>query len=112
MLVVKNPQAPRYTIRWGTESHSYSSEQLGKGINLAEDFPTNPFSAAFAKVDFAVAAKQAFETWQVKQMFHGEPGRMDMDRTVELTEKARAPLADAIKAAFVPVTHTLQITAE
>jgi hypothetical protein len=32
--------------------------------------------------------------------------------TAALTEKVRAPLAEAIQAAFVPVTHTIRIVAE
>jgi hypothetical protein len=35
-----------------------------------------------------------------------------MDMTVALTEKARAPLAEAIKEAFKPVRHTIRIEAE
>jgi hypothetical protein len=31
---------------------------------------------------------------------------------VDLTEKARAPLAKSIQEAFVPVTHVLQLVAE
>jgi hypothetical protein len=112
MLVVKNPQARGYKVTWGDESHSYSTEQLSKGVNLAADFANNPFSSAFAKVDLAVAAKQGFETWQIKQMFHGELGRLDMERIVDLTEKARSPLAKSIHEAFVPVTHVLQLVAE
>jgi hypothetical protein len=35
-----------------------------------------------------------------------------MESIVEQTEKERDPLAAAIKAAFVPVEHTISITAE
>jgi hypothetical protein len=34
-----------------------------------------------------------------------------MEATVALTEKARAPLAEAVRTAVVPVTHTLKIVA-
>ena len=69
----------------------------------------NPFTDAFARVDTAVAAKQAYETKQIKQIFHGEEGKRDMAAAAERTEKEREPLAAAIKTAFVPVTHTLRI---
>jgi lysophospholipase L1-like esterase len=112
MLVAKNASAKSYRVTWGTETRTYTAQQLVKGINLANDFATNPFSAAFGKVDAAVAAKQAFETKQVKQLFHGEDGRRDMEGTVASSEKDRAELVAAVKAAFVPVTHAIRIEAE
>ncbi|MCL5096081.1 MAG: SGNH/GDSL hydrolase family protein [Candidatus Omnitrophica bacterium] len=111
MLVVKNGKAQNYKITWGTETKTYTAQQLADGINLAADFAVNPFSDAFAKVDSAVAAKQAYETRQVKDLFHGPEGRVDMRLTTELTEETRAPLVAAIRAAFVPVTYTIRIEA-
>jgi lysophospholipase L1-like esterase len=112
MLVVKNPGAQKYRVTWGDHSKTFSSEQLSKGVNLASEFETNPFSDAFKKVDEAVAAKQNYETRQIKDLFHGPEGRIDKDMTADLTEKVRAPLARSIHDAFVPVTHTLTIAAE
>ena len=109
MIVIKNPAAKSYKITWGNETRTYSSDQLGKGINLADDFPVNPFSDAFNKVDNAVAAKQAYETRQIKELFHGPEGKVDLDKTAALTEEVRAPLASAVKDAFVPVTYTIRI---
>lgn len=111
-LVVKNPTAKKYQITWGDQTRSYTAEQLTAGVNLADEFVTNPFSAAFEKVDNAVGAKQNYETKQIKSLFHGEEGRADMEATVALTEKARAPLAAAIRKAYAPVTHTLKIQPE
>jgi hypothetical protein len=85
---------------------------LAKGVNLAAVFETNPFSNTFQRVDEAVAKKQAYETRQIKDLFHGPEGHADADMTAALTEKARAPLAAAIRAAFVPVRHTIGIKAE
>ena len=112
MLVIKNTKAARYKITWGTEAHSYSAEQLGKGVNLAADFAATPFSEVFNQVDAAVATKQAYETTQIKKLFHGEEGKHDMEATIASSEKTRAPLAEAIKTAFVPVRHTIMIEAE
>ena len=112
VLKVSNAPAARYRVTWGAETKSYSSEQLAKGVNLAEEFANNPFVPAFEKVDAAVAAKQAYETRQIKDLFHGPEGRADSDLTAALTEKVREPLAKAIKTAFVPVTHTVVIAAE
>ncbi len=46
-----------------------------RNTSLAAEFPSNPFSAAFAKVDAAVAAKQDYETKEVQKLFRG--GRRD-----------------------------------
>jgi len=85
---------------------------LARGVNLAEEFPTNPFSEAFAKVDAAVAAKQAYETKQIKQIFRSPEAKTDMDDLVALTETERRLLVEAIKSAFMPVTHTITIAAD
>jgi lysophospholipase L1-like esterase len=108
-LMVKGGSAENYAVTWGDETHDYSAAQLAGGVNLADDFVANPFSAAFAKVDAAVAEKQSYETRQIKDLFHGPEGRVDADVTAALTEKVRRPLADAIAAAFVPVAHTIRI---
>ena len=112
MLVAKNGSAQKYKVTWGTTSKSYSAEQLEAGVNLAADFAENPFSAAFAKVDAAVQAKQNYETHQIKDIFHGAEFKAEPEAMLKLTERIRTPLANAIKTAFVPVTHTIQIEAE
>ncbi len=118
MLVVKNASAARYLVTWGDVSKSFSSQDLARGINLAVEFPLNPFNAAFAKVDAAVAAKQAYETKTVKEIFRHtgapHPGMAQIvaqtDRVLAETEKEHALLASAVQAAFLPVTHVLKIT--
>jgi hypothetical protein len=135
-LIAKNGKAQSYKVTWGSESKTYSAAELAKGVNLANDFAVNPFSDAFKKVDAAVIAKQNYETKQIKQIFHDlvsgkyktledvkdeemkklfalkdDAGKFDRDAIAAETEKKRTPLADAIKAAFVPVTHTIRIEA-
>ena len=112
MLLVKGATADKYKISWGTASRSYSSAELEKGVNLAADFQVNPFSEAFNRVDDAIAKKQAYETRQVKDLFHGPEGSADMDLTALLTEKVRKPLVQAVTRSFVPVKHTIRIEAE
>ena len=109
VLRVRNPKAARYRVTWGETNRVYAAKELAKGINLAADFAVNPFSEAFRKVDEAVAAKQAYETRQIKTLFHGPEMRTDANATVALTEATRAPLVAAIHRAFVPVRHTLRI---
>jgi len=101
----------RYKVTWGSESKTFTADQLARGINLAAEFPCNPFCEAFARVDAAVAAKQAYETKQIKQAFRSPEAKTDMEGVAARTEKEREPLAAAIKAAFVPVTHMIKIEA-
>jgi len=109
ILVVRNAPPGRYRVTWGDTSRSYTATQLAEGVNLAADFEINPFSTAFARVDEAVAKKQAYETRQIKTLFHGPEGRTDIDATAALTKKVRHPLAAAIEVAFAPVRHTIQV---
>lgn len=110
-LVVWAPPAPRCRVIWGGATNTYDAAALRKGINLAADFAVNPFSDAFRRVDDAVLKKQAFETEQIKNRFHGPEGKADMEATVVRTEAEREPLVKAIRAAFVPVTHTIRVEA-
>lgn len=111
-LVVTNAAAPRYIVSWGSGYRTYTREQLARGVNLAEDFALNPFSEAFDRVDAAVAAKQAYETRQLKDLMHGDEGRADMEATVALTEKARQFYVEALARAMTPVTHRIKIIAQ
>jgi hypothetical protein len=108
-LVVTHAPAAQYQVVWGVATNTYTAAQLAAGVNLAEDFVNNPFLEPYAKVDAAVAAKQAYETRQIKQIFHGPEGKADLNKAVADTEAARAPLAAAIAAAMVPVTHTIRL---
>jgi hypothetical protein len=112
ILAVKHPKAMSYKVTWGEETKTFTAAQLAKGINLAEEFPRNPFSDAFKRVDEAVNAKQVYETKQIKEIFHGAAAKADMEGAVARTEKERELLVAAIKEAFVPVTHTIKIVAE
>jgi hypothetical protein len=110
-LVLTNATAPNYTVTWGGVTKSWPKAALEKGINLAAEFPDNPFCAPFEKVSKAVFAKQDYETRQIKTLFHGPEGRVDMEMTAALTEKARAPLAEAVAKSVVPVEHVLVVKA-
>src|ERR1051325_8456425 len=91
-------------------SQTFTSDQLARGLNLADAFPNNPFSEAFARVDAAVSAKQAYETKEIKQLFRSPEAKTDMEGVAARGEKEREPLAKAIADAFVPVTHRISIT--
>ena len=108
-LVVTNAAAAAYKITWGNTTQIYTADQLAAGVNLAADFVENPFSNAFKKVDEAVAAKQAYETTQIKKAFHSQEAKADMDKVLARTEAERVPLAQAIAEAVVPVRHAIVI---
>lgn len=110
-LVARNATAQNYRVTWGSETKTFTGQQVAAGINLPAEFTKTPFDAAFKRLDEAVGQKQNYETKQIKSLFHGEEGRADMKATVALTEKARAPLVAAIRKAQVSVTHSVKIEA-
>jgi hypothetical protein len=111
ILVVTDLKAASYTVVWGDYRKTFSAGQLTKGINLADEFPENPFNEAFARVDAAVALKQKYETTQIKELFRTPEAKADPDGVARKTEIEHATLAAAIVNAFKPVTHTLRIVA-
>ena len=118
-LIVKNTTAANYRVTWGDDNKSFTAEQLNQGVNLAAEFPHNPFSAAFAKVDAAVAAKQAFETDEIKNQFEAQSQNLSREQIIARTEAAVAQaenkhseLTAAVAAAFTPVQHTFKIESE
>ena len=96
-------------VTWGQISKEFTADQLREGVLLPKEFPINPFSEAFARVDEAVAKKQAFETHQIKRVFHGKAGKQDLEAAVKQTEIERAHLVEAIRKARQPVTHTIRV---
>ena len=110
ILKVSGLTAEKASVSWGAETKTFTKEQLTAGVNLAAVFETNPFSESYAKLWKAVADKQAFETKQIKSIFHGAEGKKDMEAAVVATEKERTPLAEAIRASLHAVEHTVMIT--
>lgn len=110
LLKITSPKAKAYTVKWGELAKRYTAAELVAGVSLAKDFDTHPLVPAFTAIFDAVAAKEAYETRQIKTLIHGPEGAADNEATFALTEKARAPLAAAIRAARQPVTHEIVIT--
>jgi lysophospholipase L1-like esterase len=128
MLVVKNASAGHYEVTWGNESKTFTAQQLIGGVNLAAEFPMNPFGSAFAKVDAAIAAKQAYETREIQKLFRGGNGADDekihgnngmnleqiathTEQVVGDAEREHNILMAAVHSSFEPVTHIIKITA-
>lgn len=108
-LKMNNPPAPKYAVKWGAQTHEFSAEQLKAGVNLAAAFDNHPLAAAFKRVWDAAARKQKYETRQMKELMHGPEGGVDMEATVELTEKVHRKLAAGLKASVKPVEHVIEI---
>ena len=112
MLFVKHARAKSYQIVWGDQSKTFTARELAEGVNLSKEFLQNPFSEAFRRVDEAVAAKQAYETKQIREIFRSPGAKSDMAEVVSTTEEEREALVAAIRQAFVPVKHTIKLVAQ
>jgi lysophospholipase L1-like esterase len=112
ILKVDSPTAANYDVTWGETTKTYTADQLKQGVNLAKDFENHPLLPAFKKIWDAVAAKQDYETRQIKSLVHGPEGAADVEATFELTEKVRARLAKAIADAKQPAEHVITVTAK
>lgn len=119
--VLRVPQlaSPRAKVTWGGESKEFSREQLEKGVNLAAEFAKTPFDEPFAALSAAVAEKQAYETFMIKQVvtdFRQIPGIAD-DPEAQAAAKLLGDrlmrrwrdLEKKVRARLVPVQHSITI---
>ena len=112
VLKVDFPEAENYDVTWGEATKSYTADQLKQGVNLAKEFENHPLVPAFKKVWDAVAAKQDYETRQIKSLVHGPEGAADVDATFALTEKVRAKLAKTVADSKQPAEHVITVVAK
>ena len=118
-LVVTDLDAPRAKVTWGGETREFTKAELAAGVNLPAAFTATPFDPAFFALQGAVAEKQNFETFLVKQVvtnFRFVPGiTEDADARLAarvLADKLMArwrELDAAAHAKLVPVKHTLAV---
>ena len=94
-------------ITWGGASRRYCAADLEHGINLAEEFVSTPFMAAFRAVNELVLAKQSLERDMIWKVFYFGYDESKIARY----EAQRGELIQAIHAAFVPVVHTIEVEA-
>ena len=122
-LVVKNLKSAKAQITWGTVTKEFARADLEKGINLAAEFLDNPFSEAFGKVTEAVAGKQGYETWAIKEMItkfralrEQVPGNAEIEKDAASIRDAvlakQATLQEQARATVTPVKHTITVSAE
>lgn len=116
-LVVTNAPSERMKVTWGGQSKVFWAVELEQGINLAAEFPENPFSEPFSKIYRAVVAQQSFDVRAVKFMQHsirywkealpefGDDYRKLSEALIQKTTDERKKVAAMVK----PVKHTLTI---
>jgi PKD repeat protein len=108
ILKVSNLGAPSANVTWGSETKTFTSDQLAQGINLAEQFDQTPFDATFAKVMAAILNKQDFEDFMIKgtsNYFGNDNGGNVDTNTIAIEDQKDA----AVKALIVPVRQTIVI---
>ena len=135
-LVVKNaPAGRRLKVTWAevpdaaakgddakpvTVGKTFDADELAKGVNLADQFPTTPYKHAWSRFDQAVHAQQDFETPLNKQWLHRQaewsaqvPSAADTFRDLgTAATKFDGELRKVSAATVVPVTYTLKVEAE
>lgn len=123
-LRVKGLEAGNARVEWGSTAKSFSREALAAGINLAQEFPDNPFSEPFKSLDELVVRKQNFETPMIKdaitrlRAFRDLLGGEDAEAQAAFATLRKqlfakqAQLHAAARGAVKPVVHELRVIAE
>ncbi len=115
-LVVRNAP-PRSLVTWGTKDKEFTAAQLAAGINLAVEFPENPFVEPFAEATKAMQNQQQFDGSFLRRHL-GAVASLQRDfseATVtlkslqELVIAKRGDSRAAVSAAIKPVSHQIKI---
>lgn len=118
-LIVKNAPA-KTKVTWGKASHEFSSEELSRGVNLADAFmDENPFVEPFMNVFRAIEAKQKFEVPMIKSFITSIPGienavpevKPELATILKTFQAKHDALEADVAKAMKPVTHVIQIEA-
>jgi len=98
MLVVKNLPTAETKIYWGDDQLDFSSEELAKGVNLADIFPGfgNPFDGVFGGIDNGVRSQHEID-------------RISNWATDAPSEAKREAAREVIKSRVVPVQSKIMI---
>ncbi|AWI09344.1 SGNH/GDSL hydrolase family protein [Ereboglobus luteus] len=116
LLVVKNAPA-KTRVTWGGTQKTFTAAQLASGVNLAAEFPQNPFCAPFFEATKKLQAQQRFETDAIKGPLNSLiKWRRDLPDaepeykaiTQKLFSKMSAQREDS-RAAVKPVRHQIKI---
>lgn len=118
-LRVTGLQTPAAKVTWGSETKTFTKDQLAAGVNLAAEFPRTPFDQPFAHFQAAVAEKQNYETFMIKQIVTDFRLIPDISTDTEAQAAAKVlsgklikrweELDQAARERLVPVDHTIRI---
>jgi hypothetical protein len=108
-LKATGAKAAQVKVTWGEQSKTFAAADLARGINLAAEFPQGPTKPAFDKIWKAVGDKQAYETKQIKSLFHGKDAKADMENIVKTSELEHAKHVKALAEAYAPAETTLRL---
>ena len=116
MLVVKGGGG-KVRVTWGDSSKEFDARQLDEGVNLAEEFLSNPFADPFRRVEEEIQRKQELETPLVKRTINEIPGvakwspaaRDPLERAAEAGIQSDKELQQALTVSLKPVKHTIKI---
>lgn len=120
-LKVSGLETAKAKVTWGSESKEFTKDQLAAGVNLAAEFSKTPFEESFGKLQAAVAAKQQFETFLIKQVITNFRFIPDFADDLEAQAAAKVlsnklmprqqKLDAEARALLTPVKHTLVVEA-
>ena len=118
-LRVTGLQTPAAKVTWGSETKTFTKDQLAAGVNLVAEFPRTPFDEPFAHFQAAVAEKQNYETFMIKQIVTDFRLIPDISTDTEAQAAAKVlsgkllkrweKLGQAARERLVPVDHTIRI---
>jgi hypothetical protein len=118
-LVVRGLPETRARIRWNGTAQTFTRDRLARGINLAAEFPENPFSRPFNRLLQAVARKQQLETRIIKGGLRLTPLRMfnipwppldgEREEARRLLLARRGEHVREVREAVRPVRHRIEI---
>jgi lysophospholipase L1-like esterase len=118
-LTVTGLKTPKAKVTWGEESREFTKDQLAEGINLPAEFSKTPFDPSFARLQSAVAAKQGFETFMIKQIVTDFRNIPDIGTDAEVQQAASTltrklmnrweQLDKDARAQLTPVKHSLLV---
>src|SRR5262249_18158760 len=110
-LIVTGGSSDRYKINWGESLEKNSTAEVSKGINLAEEFLDNPFSAPVQDVERAIKRQQEHETPMIKKLLHpkNDEEKAKFADAIETSTQQDLALAKVAHDAVKSVTHVIKI---
>ncbi len=119
-LTVNNLIWEKAKVSWGDNQKVFSKQELSQGINLAAEFPENPFVQAFSDVENEVLSKQAYETNIIKRFTEMLPDELKAkSRMVKIYPAVEAyreenfkfqkKYSESVKAKVVPLKYRIVV---